>query len=128
MTDQKAAEPERPIMFKGREMYVWMPRPEQLLVWRRTLNKLQNIEDNSWTADEVLMALERTRKIIDSVLVNETDKDWLDEQMLDRKLSLMDTGEIIQLTVKVFADAAQGEGNRQAKRAAKKVAPKKAGH
>jgi hypothetical protein len=126
MTDQEVAEPERPIMFNGREMYVWMPRPEQLLVWRRTLRRLQDMEENDWTADEVMKALERTRKIIDSVLVNETDKDWLDDQMLDRKLTLKDTGGIIQLTVEAFADAAKGEGNRQTKRAAKKVAPKKA--
>jgi hypothetical protein len=102
-----------------------MPTAEQLLVWKRTLRKLQDAEVKSWNADQALAALERTRRIIDSVLVNHDDADWLDDEMLAGSLTLLDTASIINQTVAVFADAAEAETNRGTRRAVKKTAPVK---
>ena len=128
MTEQteasKVVSPELEITFKGRLIWVKMPTPEQLLVWKRTLRQLQDAEIKSWNAEQVMIALERTRKIIDSVLVNKADVVWLDDEMLDGNLTLLDTAQIIQSTVDRFADEAQVEGNRETRRA--KAAPKKA--
>lgn len=114
--------PEREIEFHGRTIWVRMPGPEQLLVWKRTVSKLQNLQNSDWTGESVMAALERSRKIIDSVLVHEADKDWIDDQMLDRMLDLQDTAAIIQLTVEAFAS----DDNRESRRAAKKATRKKA--
>jgi hypothetical protein len=116
--------PELPIEFMGREMWVRMPTPEQLLVWKRTLVQLQRADTDGWNFEQVMAALERTRKIMDSVLVHRTDVEWLDDQMLDGTVDLKGTAQIIQKTVEAFAEAVQAEGNRETRRA---VAAKKPG-
>jgi hypothetical protein len=117
-----SADTEKEIEFSGRTLWVRVPSPEQLLVWKRTLGKLQGAEVEGWNGEQVMGALERTRKIIDSVLVHDTDKDWLDDQMLDGNLGLIETAQIIQLTVEAF----QADDNRASRRAAKKAPAKKA--
>lgn len=114
--------PELEIQFNGRGMWVKMPKPEQLLVWRRTLHQLQDAETADWNAEQVMTALERTRKIVDSLLVNKTDVTWLDDQMLDGNVDLAGTAEIINLTVEAFAHAA--EPPEPPRRAARKTSPK----
>jgi hypothetical protein len=127
MTDQETI-PEQEIEFQGRKMWVHMPTPEQLLVWKRTLVKLQGADTGGWNGEQAMIALERTRKIIDSVLVNRADVEWLDDEMLAGTATLMDTASIIQMAVDAFVDAAEAEGNRETRRAApaKKAARKKA--
>lgn len=114
-----AVSPELEVQFEGRTIWVKMPTPEQLLVWKRTLRQLQEAEVNSWNAEQVMIALERTRRIIDSVLANKADVVWLDDQMLDGNLTLLQTAKIIQMTVDRFAEEAQTEGNRETRRANK---------
>jgi hypothetical protein len=117
--------PELEIEHAGRKFWVRMPSPEQLLVWKRTLRQLQGAEIAGWNAEQVMVALERTRKIIDSVLIHSADVTWLDDEMLAGNIDLMGTAEIIQKTVEAFVDAAETEGNRETRRAAKKAAPAK---
>ena len=119
------ATPELEIEFEGRQIWVRMPSPEQLLVWKRTLKQLQGADVTGWNGEQVMKALERTRMIIDSLLVHETDKEWLDDEMLAGTVDLKKTAEIINLTVEAFATAAEEEGNRDTRRAAKKAAPAK---
>lgn len=121
-----AGMPERGIDFRDRHMVVRIPSPEQLLVWKRTLSYLQKAETTDWAADEVMKALERTRKIIDSVLVHEVDRDWLDDQMLEGNLGLIETAQIIQLTTEAFAAEGNHEDRRAAKKTTRKTARKKA--
>lgn len=136
MTEQDvqdpAATPELPpeleIQFMGRTLWVRLPKPEQLLVWKRTLRQLQGADVDDWNAEQVMIALERTRRIIDSVLVNKADVVWLDDEMLEGTLTLKGTAEIINKTVQVYADAAEREktenGTRAERRAAKSPAKK----
>jgi hypothetical protein len=128
--DTEAAAPDLPpeleIPFLDRKIWVRMPKPEQLLVWRRTLTQLQGVDPKTgWTADSVMAALERLRKIIDGLLVNPSDVAWLDDLFLDGKLDFQGTVPIINLTVEAFADAAEKEGNRETRRAAKRAVPAK---
>jgi hypothetical protein len=116
-----ATVPELELPFHGRTLWVKMPSPEQLLVWKRTLVQLQSADVKGWNGEQVMKALERTRLIVDSLLVHETDKEWLDDEMLAGRLGLMDTAGIINGTVAVFAEAAEQEGNRETRRAAKPV-------
>jgi hypothetical protein len=118
--------PEQEIEFAGRKLWVRMPSPEQLLVWKRTLRQLQSAEVQDWNGEQVMKALERTRNIIDSLLVHDTDKEWLDDEFLAGTIGLRDTAQIINGTVDAFTLAAQEEGNRADRRAAKKAPAKKA--
>ena len=117
--------PELEIPFAGRQLWVRMPSPEQLLVWKRTLVQLQGADVSGWNGEQVMKALERTRKIIDSLLVHDVDKEWLDDEMLSGTIGLMDTAAIINGTVEAFATAAEEGGNRATRRAAKKTTPAK---
>jgi hypothetical protein len=118
--------PELEIPFAGRTLWVKMPTPEQLLVWKRTLRQLQAADVSGWNGEQVMKALERTRLIIDSLLVHDTDKEWLDDEMLAGTIGLMDTAGIINGTVDAFATAAEEGGNRETRRAAaKKATPAK---
>jgi len=138
MTEQETpavqADPEMPpeleITFMGRTLWVRLPKPEQLLVWKRTLRQLQEAKTDDWNAEQVMTALERTRRIIDSVLVNPVDVTWLDDEMLDGRVDLKGTSEIINRTVEAYAEAAEREraenGTRAERRAAKKTTGKKA--
>jgi hypothetical protein len=128
---EEATTPELEIEFMGRTLWVRLPKPEQLLVWKRTLKQLQGAEVDGWNAEQVMAALERTRRIIDSVLVNPVDVTWLDDEMLDGRVDLKGTAEIINKTVEAYAEAAEREkaehGTRAERRdAAKKKAARKA--
>jgi hypothetical protein len=127
MTEREETDvPVQEIDFMGRDMRVRMPSPEQLLVWKRTIRQLQGADTGKWTAVEAMSALERSRKIIDSVLEDPADVDWLDDGMLEGTILLTDTSQIIQKAVEAFAEAAEAEGNRETRRAAEKAKPKKA--
>lgn len=124
MTEEEVVDPtlETEIEFSGRKMFVRMPRPEQLIVWKRTLDRLQAVDGSDWNGAQVMAALERARKIVDSVLVHPTDVEWLDDEMLAGRVDLKDTTQIILKAVEAFGQ----EGNREERRAAKTVPAKKA--
>lgn len=119
--------PELEIEFRDRKLWVRMPTPEQLLVWKRTLGQLQSAEVDGWNAEQVMAALERTRRIIDSVLVHRVDVDWLDDMMLAREIDLKGTAEIINRTVDAYAQAAEAERAEHGTRAERRTAAKKPG-
>lgn len=126
--DAKAAPelpPELPIEFMGRELWVRMPSPEQLLVWKRTLRQLQDADVAGWNAEQVMIALERTRKIIDSLLINKADVVWLDDEMLEGKITLLGTADIITMTVNAYGDAAERERAENGTRAERREAATK---
>lgn len=108
----------RAIQFRGREIMVKFPTDGQLIVWQRTVRNLQSTDTNSWTGEDALRAGERAAKIIDSVIVNRADRDWLDDETLDKGLGLIDRAEIITLTIKAF-------GGGEEKTPAKKATPVK---
>ena len=138
MTEQEAAAPaaeeeitypELPVPFRGREIYVRMPRPEQILVWQRTVKKLTAAPmDASWTGSEVMAALERLRKIVDSIFVNKADIEWLDDEFLEGSVGFKELTPLLTDVVTAFGKMQEENApNREAKRAAKKAARKKAG-
>jgi hypothetical protein len=132
-TETVAAEPaeeapiELPVMLLDREIFSRMPSPEQLIVWQRTIKRLERVDDNtSWTGSEVMAALERLRKIVDTLLVNRADIDWLDDQFLDETLTFQTLAPFITNVVTAFQEYAAAQGNREERRAVKKTPAKKA--
>lgn len=121
------ASPELPVKLLDREIYVRMPTPEQLLVWQRTLDRLTTAPvDATWTGSQVMMSLERLRKIIDSIIVNKADVEWMDDAFLEGTLDFQRLAPFLTDVTGAFASAAEAP-NREAKRAAKKAARKKVG-
>lgn len=120
--------PTVPVMLNGREIHAKMPRPEQLLVWQRVLKTLTEAPPNTtWTGSEVMAALERLRKIVDSLIVNKADIAWMDDQFLDEALTFTDLAPFLTDVTAKFAELAEESApNREAKRAVKKATRKKA--
>lgn len=123
MTEPKeVAWPEGTITFRGRKIRVAMPSPEQIMVWQRTLAKLEGVKTSDWTGKEVMSALERTRKIIDTVMLDSTDVDWLDDEMLAGRVGMKEASEILLEAQKAFMKPAK---KAPAKKAPAKRAPAK---
>jgi hypothetical protein len=108
----------------GREITVTHPTPEQLLVWQRTLKRLGNLETATWTGEETMAALERLRKIIDSIIVHRADIDWLDDAFLEQTVGFRELAPWITQVIDAFEQHASQSGTRAERRAAAK--PKKA--
>lgn len=116
---------ERPVVdieFQGRTLTVHAPTPEQFVIWKRILRTLEGAGD-SWNGEQVVNALDRARRLIDTLLVHPADSEWLDDLVLDGKTSMEAIAGIIQLAT----EALQAQtGNREQRRAAKKSPAKKA--
>lgn len=103
------------IEFQGRTIRVRMPEPEQIVVWRRTLKRIQDSDVHQMSGQEIMAALERVRVIIDSVMLDPADIDWLDDEMMAGRVKLVDAAKIV-------ADAMMAFNNRAERRAAKTAA------
>lgn len=114
--EQPATVPEGDIEFQGRTLRIRLPQPEQILVWRRIMSRLESANLSDWNGKEIMDALERVRKILDSVLVNVEDIDWLDDEMLAGRVGLKGASEILLKATDAFS-------NRAGRRTAKKAAP-----
>lgn len=119
MTEQEAVDRDQPmvgeIKFQGRTLKIRAPKPEQVLIWQRTMKRLESANLSDWSGEQVLAALERSRMIIDSLLDDPADISWLDDEMLAGRVSLREASEIIIEAVKWMT------GDRAQRRAAKKA-------
>lgn len=108
-----------------RTMWVRMPSHEKLLVWQRTVTALERVPvDATWNASEVMKALERLRKIVDSILVNKADVEWIDDQFLEGVLTFRTLAPMIITTVEAYKEMTSQMGNREDRRATKKATKK----
>ena len=117
-TEQSTEEREtREVEYLGRTWTAVMPAPEQLLVWQRTLSRLSGETMEGWDGARVLQALDRLRKIVDSVL-SPQDVDYLDDQMLMGDFKLEQAHGLMMEVIRAFK-----VNNREDHRAAAKPAP-----
>ena len=123
--DEEITVPEVEVQFMGRTIWTHMPSPEQLLVWDRTVRNLTEAPpDETWTGSQVMKSLDRLRRIVDTILVNKADVEWMDDQFLDGTLTFKGLAPFIALVVDAFADAAE-EANATSNRAARRAKPAK---
>lgn len=94
------------ITFLGRQILVQLPDENQITVWRKIVRQLQNAGPNP-DAERVFTLMDRGRRIVDSVITLEEDRDWLDDMLLDRQTTLRETVEIIILAIKAYKPDAQ---------------------
>jgi len=123
MTEQEIVDQDQPMVeeieFQGRTLKIRAPKPEQVLIWQRTMKHLEAANLSDWTGEQVLAALERARMIIDSLLYDPADISWLDDEMLAGRVDLKEASGIIIEAMKRMT----GQGNRAQRRAAAKKAP-----
>lgn len=123
MTEQEVADQDRPrveeIEFQGRTLKIRAPKPEQVLIWQRTVKHLESANLSDWNGEQVLAALERARMIIDSLLYDPADISWLDDEMLAGRVGLKEASGIIIEAMKRMT----GQDNRAQRRGAPKKAP-----
>jgi len=89
------------VSFLGRDILVRLPDENQITIWRKIVRQLQNSGPNP-DAERVFTLMDRGRRIVDSVIELEEDRDWLDDMILDRQTTLRDTVEIIVLAIKAY--------------------------
>lgn len=125
---EAAAQPKGTIVFRGRTMAVRRPEAEQIAVWKRIADRAAAFRDESDTpklcpeckgsgcetchntgsahTTTVLKMFDRALKIINSVLVDEADRDWIEDQLLEGQVDLQGAAEIVSLAVRQMTASA----------------------
>lgn len=80
------------IEFEGRRMLVRRPSIEQIAMYRRIAKQMEALKDREITTakegESVVIIFDRAAKMIESVLVDADDREWVQDQLLaGRKIS-----------------------------------------
>lgn len=111
--------PNGTITFMGREIIVSMPEAEQLVAWDSLTKRVQRRDPNSVTMADAVKFTGQLYTIIESVMVDPEDVDWLWELRATKKVGLEEASEIITKAMKVFEAAITGQPQNRAARRAK---------
>jgi hypothetical protein len=93
------------ITFRGRELTVRLPDDGVLAVWDRTARRYADITQGQLDAmsrDEQGRLLGRLLGVIRSVLAEEGDRDWLEDELLETDLNLAGAAQIVTLAIEHF--------------------------
>lgn len=126
------------ITFRGRVMKVVRPTDDQLAVWKIIATRAEQVskdfgkpkpctacqgkgcdecmDTGSAHTAEIFKLFNRAMKIITSVLPDEADKDWLEDELIAGQVDLLAAGEIVKLAVQTLIAG-------QAKTAAPRTGP-----
>lgn len=129
MTEQAAppSAPERLITFRERQMVVTFPSPDKLLVIKRSAARIAAMPENDWTAPEVMRAAEQAYRVVESLLADRADREWIEDQIMDGAMDLEQSMEIIRLALEAFGqddDSKASVGPAPRKRAARRKVAK----
>lgn len=105
MTATTPAPDVRTLPFRGRNLSVSMPTPEQLAVWQRTAKRMTGVDPDALTGPEAMKLLDRGLKVIQSVLPEQDDRDWLEDELLDGALTLEQAAGIVTQAVAAFGNS-----------------------
>lgn len=99
----------RPIDFAtdklgARTMLVNAPTPEQLAVYQRTAARFDR-DLTTMSEAEASKALDRSVRVVVSVLADQADVEWVEDQFLDGNLTLVEAAAILTLTIEAFSDS-----------------------
>lgn len=118
-TADTAAEEHVLIPFQGRHLLVQLPSEEQLTMYRRVSREFAALAASGraeqMPIEEALKYLDRAVRTVQSVLVSDDDREWIEDQLMDRKLKL---GDCLALMRESFRRLAEKHGNRETRRAA----------
>lgn len=118
VTDDAPVVANETITFEGRSMSVRMPDAEQLVAWDSLTRKVQRRDPDTVTMADAVKFTSQLYVIIESLLVDPDDVDWLWEMRATRKIDLEKASAIITDALKAFKVTLAGEPeNRAARRA-----------
>lgn len=110
--------PATTIPFRDRELLVRFPKPEQLVIINRVVKQFSSLDPNaSMPMDKALALLDRGMKVITALVVNQSDKDWLDDLMLTGDLELAELAPLFVGSIRKMRE--QTVPNRAARRGTK---------
>jgi hypothetical protein len=108
------------ITFEGRVMEVRMPEAEQIVAWDSLVKRVQRWDPDTATMADAVKFVGRLYLIIESVLVSDDDKDWLEDERIRGNIDLNKAGAIVSDAIKAFEATMSGAPANRAARRAKK--------
>jgi len=107
------------IPFRDRNLLVRLPSEEQLTMYRRVSREFAALgasgRADRMSMEEALKYLDRAVRTVQSVLVDDDDREWIEDMLMDRKLKLVDCTDLLKES---FRRLAAANGNRESRRAA----------
>lgn len=111
-------------VFKGRTVVVKLPTSEQLAIYRRMSLEFQQLAKDGGAEkmelDAALRHLDRATRLIQSILRDDVDRDWIEDMLLDGKVTLEECTGLLTDAFRRLNDRAieqQDDQNRAARRA-----------
>lgn len=92
----------RTVTLKGRVIEVKRPTDEQLFAWDHVLRRMEAMGEHIENADQARKLISKCMSIINAVIVNEDDRDWLEDGRLDGSITLSDAGALVLDALKVY--------------------------
>lgn len=112
------------VPFHGRDLRVRLPSEEQLTMYRRVSREFVALGKSgrakNMPIEEALKYLDRAVRTVQSVLADDDDREWIEDQLMDGKLKLVECSELMQ---EAFRRLAEQHGTRQERRAAGQRGP-----
>jgi hypothetical protein len=99
----------------GRIIRVKMPTPEQLVMWQRIASRLTGTDTTSVDPMRVMKMIDQIVSIFRTVMVDDADGDWMEEQILYGTLDFAKAATFVSDAVQLLS--------RQAKPAAPTTGP-----
>ena len=106
------------VTFQGRDIKVKCPTEEQIFAWERLLSKMETMAKEAATVDTARILLNRCNKIIDSVIADPEDREWMEDGRLDGTISMKDAAKIVIDALAAYeSELGTAPTNRAARRA-----------
>lgn len=114
------------VVWRGRTIRVQLPTLEQMTIYRRLSKKFAALADTAnqpgaepMTLEEATGHYDRAIKLVTSVMVNPADVEWLEDELLERRVTLPDAADLMKEAIGKLGEANTPEpANRQDRRAA----------
>jgi hypothetical protein len=128
MTEEKPepaadeAEPKkRFITVRGNQVEIGASTPAQLAMLNLTASRMARLDPNKTSNQEALRTYEKVIQIVTSIMVDRTDRDWIEDLLITKEMSLEEATEVLAQATAEWGK----EGNREQRRAraSRKKAP-----
>lgn len=108
--------------FKGRRIEVQAPSVEQIVVIKRLQKRFTDAAaESSMTAERAISMMNRALTAILSIVVNQVDKDFVEDLWLDREITMEETLPLLTKAMKCLEAANADQQNRATRRAAERA-------
>lgn len=106
------------VPFAGRNLKVRMPTEEQLVMYRRVSREFAMLardgRDKNMAMDEALKYLDRAVRTVQTVLIDPDDKEWLEDQLMDGKVTLEQCTDLMRSAIRMVAENNMSREERRA--------------